>query len=276
MGPQCDGLIHAREAPRPWQHPRRTRRTTPEHRPTISSDSSSPTSKRPEFDIARTVPPPLQDARVAIVTTAGLRPRVEEAALHRTGTTGPRRIESGFYRDTATGRVLRKAQASSRDAGADELTWFLLLPASQAEEAPLASGAAMTSRPRTRRMGMGENGCIAPTVAATIEDARMIVSDLPRSYEALVRDQVKFRVGRIVYAAFSRDETVMGFAFPREERELLVASEPDKFLLPRPSEMRYQWVCVRLDAIDVVELRELLIDAWRMCVPKKVAAAYDG
>jgi hypothetical protein len=46
---------------------------------------------------------------------------------------------------------------------------------------------------------------------------------LPRSYEALVRDRVKFRVGRIVYAASSRDETIMGFGFPRDEREALVA-----------------------------------------------------
>lgn len=113
-------------------------------------------------------------------------------------------------------------------------------------------------------------------MGVTIDDARAIVADLPRSYEALVHDRVKFRVGRIVYAAFSRDETIMGFAFPRDEREALVASEPDTFLLPRPSDMRYQWVCVRLEAIDVVELRELLVDAWRMCVPKKVAAAYEG
>ena len=109
-----------------------------------------------------------------------------------------------------------------------------------------------------------------------IDDARAIAATLPRSYEALVRDQVKFRVGQIVYAAFSRDETIMGFGFPREEREALVASEPDKFLMPRLSDMRYRWVCVRLDAIDVDELRELLVDAWRMCVPKKVAAAYEG
>jgi hypothetical protein len=113
-------------------------------------------------------------------------------------------------------------------------------------------------------------------MGVTIDDARAIVAPLPRSYEALVRDRVKFRVGQIVYAALSRDETIMGFAFPKEEREALVASEPDKFLMPRPSDMRYRWVRVRLDAIDVDELRELLVDAWRMCVPKKVAAAYEG
>ena len=113
-------------------------------------------------------------------------------------------------------------------------------------------------------------------MAVTIDDARAIVAPLPRSYEALVRDRVKFRVGSIVYAAFSSDETIMGFAFPKEEREALVESEPDKFLMPRPSDMRYRWVRVRLDAIDVDELRELLLDAWRMCVPKKVAADYEG
>ena len=108
----------------------------------------------------------------------------------------------------------------------------------------------------------------------TVDDARSVASTLPRSYEAVVRDQLRFRVGRIVYVAFSRDESIMGFAFPKEEREALVASEPDKFLLPRQSELRYNWVCVRLDAIDQDELRELVVDAWRMCVPKKVAAEH--
>jgi hypothetical protein len=112
-------------------------------------------------------------------------------------------------------------------------------------------------------------------VTATIDDARAIAATLPRSYEALVRDRVKFRVGQIVYAAFSPDETIMGFGFPRDEREALVESEPAKFLLPGAADMRYQWVQVRLAAIDVEELRELLVDAWRMCVPKKVAAAHD-
>ena len=109
----------------------------------------------------------------------------------------------------------------------------------------------------------------------TVDDARLIASNLPRSYEAVVRGALRFRVGQIVYAAFYRDETIMGFAFPKEERDALVASEPTKFLLPRPSDLRFNWVCVRLDAIDHDELRELIVDAWRMVVPKKVSAAYD-
>jgi len=110
----------------------------------------------------------------------------------------------------------------------------------------------------------------------TIDDVRELALSLPRSYEALVRDRVKFRVGRIVYLAFSRDETQMGFAFPKEEREALVESEPDKFLMPRQSDMRYHWVEVRLDALDHEEMRELVLDAWRMVVPKRVAAEHLG
>src|SRR3954468_14343074 len=104
----------------------------------------------------------------------------------------------------------------------------------------------------------------------TIDDVRELATRLPRSYEALVRDRVKFRVGRIVYLAFSRDETNMGFAFPREERSQLVASDPDKFLMPSPSDLRYNWVDVRLAAIDHDEMTELVLDAWRMVVPKRI------
>jgi hypothetical protein len=81
-------------------------------------------------------------------------------------------------------------------------------------------------------------------------------------------------VGRIVYLAFSRDQTLMGFAFPKEEREWLVGSEPDKFMMPRESDLRYQWVVVRLAAIDLDEMRELVMDAWSMVVPKMLSASY--
>jgi hypothetical protein len=47
----------------------------------------------------------------------------------------------------------------------------------------------------------------------TVEDVRAVVRSLPRTEEHLIRDRVKFRVGRIVYVAFSRDERTMGVAF---------------------------------------------------------------
>ena len=108
----------------------------------------------------------------------------------------------------------------------------------------------------------------------TAQDVRRIALELPRAYEALVRDRVKFRVGRIVFLAISPDEELLGFGFPKEERAALVASEPNKFLMPVRSDERYNWVRVRLAKIDEAELRELIIDSWRMCVPKRVAEAY--
>lgn len=110
---------------------------------------------------------------------------------------------------------------------------------------------------------------------ATLGDVRALGSELERSYEVYVRDRLKFRVGQIVYVAFSPDETTMGFAFPKEERDALIAGEPDKFHAPRPSELRFNWVESHLAALDPVEARELVVEAWRMCVPHKVAEAYD-
>ena len=110
----------------------------------------------------------------------------------------------------------------------------------------------------------------------TADDVRMVALSLPRTEEALVRDQVKFRVGRIVYVALSLDERSTGFGFPKDERAALVAAQPDKFFMPIPSDLRYNWVQVWLDAIDLTEMRELIVDAWRMVVPKRVAAEYLG
>jgi hypothetical protein len=111
---------------------------------------------------------------------------------------------------------------------------------------------------------------------ATIDGVRELALTLPRSYEVLVRDRVKFRVGRIVFLAFARNESMMGFAFPKEERAALIEAEPEKFLMPKLSDQRYNWLVVRLAAIDDEEMRELVIEAWRMVVPKKVAAAHLG
>ena len=110
----------------------------------------------------------------------------------------------------------------------------------------------------------------------SLDAVRRLALSLPRTTEHLVRDRVKFRVKQIVYLAFSRDETLMGFAFPKEEREALIASDPHKFQMPETSDLRYNWVVVTLDAIDDDEMRELVQDAWRMVVPKRLAVEVLG
>lgn len=108
----------------------------------------------------------------------------------------------------------------------------------------------------------------------TLEDVRRVALTLPGTTEHVIRGRVKFRVKRLVYVAFSRDETVMGFGFPKEERTALVESEPDKFLLPSAADLRYQWVDARMAALDVEEMTELVTDAWTMVVPTRVAREY--
>jgi hypothetical protein len=110
---------------------------------------------------------------------------------------------------------------------------------------------------------------------ATLEDVRWLGSSLERSYQVYVRGRLKFRVNQIVYVAFSLDEREMGFAFPRVERAALVEAQPERFHLPRSSDLRFNWVEADLAALEPEEARELVVDAWRMVVPIKLARAYD-
>jgi hypothetical protein len=108
----------------------------------------------------------------------------------------------------------------------------------------------------------------------TLDDVRALALRLPRSYEALVGGRVKFRVGRIVYLSFSRDEAVMGFAFPKDQRDWLIGGSPEKFMLPSRGDLRYHWVLARLAALDKKEMEELVVDAWRMVVPRRLAESF--
>jgi hypothetical protein len=110
----------------------------------------------------------------------------------------------------------------------------------------------------------------------TVAEVRALALSLPQTEEHLIRDQVKFRVGRIVYVAISPDETIMGFGFPREERAALISAEPDRFLLHRASDHRYNWIDARMALLSPAEMHEFVTEAWRMVVPKRLAAAHLG
>ena len=102
----------------------------------------------------------------------------------------------------------------------------------------------------------------------TADDVREVGLALPRSYEFFTGGRYKLKVRQIVYVGFSRDETQMGFGYPRDARDGLIESDPETFFLPPVRDLRYQWVCARLDRLDAEEMRELVTDAWRMCTPK--------
>ena len=110
----------------------------------------------------------------------------------------------------------------------------------------------------------------------TVDDVRALCLSLPRTTEHLVRDRVKFRVGRLVYVAFSRDEKLMGFAFPRLERDALVTEDPGTYRLPPTADLRYNWVVAHLDALDDDEMRQRVTEAWTMVVPRFLVRDHLG
>jgi len=102
----------------------------------------------------------------------------------------------------------------------------------------------------------------------TADEVREVALALPRSYEFFTGGRYKLKVRQIVYVGFSRDETTMGFGYPRDARDGLIESDPATFFLPPPRDLRYQWVCAHLDRLAAEEMRELVTDAWRMCTPR--------
>ena len=112
-------------------------------------------------------------------------------------------------------------------------------------------------------------------MTVTSDDVLAVARGLPRSYEVVVYGRLKFRVKQIVWLAFSRDFTSIGLAFPKEWRAIAVEAEPHKFELPSESDMRFNWIHARLAALEPAEMRDLVLDAWRFVVPKRVAAELD-
>ncbi|MCW2797384.1 hypothetical protein [Nocardioides sp.] len=102
----------------------------------------------------------------------------------------------------------------------------------------------------------------------TSDDVRRVGLALPRTWEFFTGGRAKLKVKQIVYCAFSADETLMGFGFPRAERDGLIASDPETFFLPPTRDLRYQWVCAHLARLEHEEMREFVTEAWRMCVPQ--------
>ncbi|MCM1969412.1 MmcQ/YjbR family DNA-binding protein [Streptomyces sp. G1] len=118
-------------------------------------------------------------------------------------------------------------------------------------------------------------------MAMTAEDVRKIALSLPGSSEKLAWGMPTFRVGGAdgkggkIFAALGDDDTSIGVKCPREDREELIAAEPEKFFIRPGHDDNYAWLRVRLAAVeDAAELRSILTDSWRQAAPKRLAAAH--
>jgi hypothetical protein len=107
----------------------------------------------------------------------------------------------------------------------------------------------------------------------SVDEVRAVASSLERAYEVVVRGRLKFRVGSIVFLAFAKDGETMGLGFPKDWRAAAIESNPETFSLPRESDLRFNWIVVRLAALDHEQMVDLVEDAWALCVPKFLVEA---
>ncbi|MFE7115451.1 MmcQ/YjbR family DNA-binding protein [Streptomyces sp. NPDC057654] len=111
----------------------------------------------------------------------------------------------------------------------------------------------------------------------TAEDVRAIALSLPETLEKLAWGRPTFRVGGKIFASLADDDTSMGVKCPKEERAELIAAEPEKFFLRPGHDDNYDFMRVRLAALEGAdELRAILVDSWRQVAPRKIADAHPG
>lgn len=118
-------------------------------------------------------------------------------------------------------------------------------------------------------------------MATTADDVREIALSLPDSSEKLAWGMPTFRVGGAngksgkIFAALADDDTSIGVKCPKGDRDELIAAEPEKFFIRPGHDDNYDWLRVRLAAVeDAGELRSILADSWLQVAPKRLAAAH--
>lgn len=112
-------------------------------------------------------------------------------------------------------------------------------------------------------------------MTTTADDVRTIALALPDTAEKLAWGQPTFRVAGKIFAALGDDDTTMGVKCPVEDRDELIASEPEKFFVRKGHDDNYAWLRVRLAALeDAAELTAVLTDSWRQAAPRKLLDAH--
>jgi hypothetical protein len=112
-------------------------------------------------------------------------------------------------------------------------------------------------------------------MAATPDDVRAIALALPETTERPAWDMACLRVRDKVFASLPPGEEWVAIRLAPGENTGLAAERPAVFSVPhhyRNSTM----VVVALDAVDRVELAELLTEAWRQRAPARLRAAFDA
>ena len=84
-----------------------------------------------------------------------------------------------------------------------------------------------------------------------------------------------FRVKDKLFARIREKATCSCCVSDVDEKDALIASEPDKFFTT-PHYDGHAMVLVRFAAVDHDELAELLTESWRLRAPKRLLAEFDA
>jgi hypothetical protein len=111
---------------------------------------------------------------------------------------------------------------------------------------------------------------------ATEDDVRRIALSLPETIEKPWFNSPGFRVKDKGFLRIRSEAEGWLVVFVEDlgEKEMLLASEPDKFHTT-PHYDGYPTVLVDLAAVDEQELTELIADSWRIKAPKRVLQAHE-
>ena len=104
---------------------------------------------------------------------------------------------------------------------------------------------------------------------ATFEDVRALARDLPGAEESTSYGTPALKVRKKLFARLREEGDVLVVKVDRDERAALIESEPDVYYVTTHYE-NYGYVLVRLEAVERDQLREILIDSWRLAAPKKL------
>ena len=108
----------------------------------------------------------------------------------------------------------------------------------------------------------------------TWDDARTLALALPEVEETTSYRSPAFAVRGKTFAGVSRHEGAIWARCDRDERPLLVASNPDAYRLTPHFENSPAYLLIWLEHATVDDVRERLVDAWLIQAPKRLAAAH--
>ena len=109
---------------------------------------------------------------------------------------------------------------------------------------------------------------------ASEEDVRRFALSLPETIEKPSYGTPGFRVRDKLFARIVEQGDAVVVWCEAGEKESLLHADPVKFFTTRHYD-GHPMIHVRLAAVDVEELGELLTDSWRIRAPKKLVSEFD-